>query len=275
MYTQPSNKNDAKPVTLTSLAKMRADGERIVCLTAYDASFAALLDEAGVDVVLVGDSLGNVIQGHATTVPVTVDDIVYHSSAVARGLKRAFLMADMPFMSYPTPAIALANAARLMQEGGAKMVKLEGSGHQAEIVRYLNENDVPVCAHLGLRPQSVHKLGGFHVQGREAAAAKQMLKDAKILEEAGADLILLELVPAALAAKITAQARVPVIGIGAGKKVDGQILVLYDMLDITQGKRPKFVHNFMAGAGSPAAGVAAYVKAVRDGSYPAAEHSFD
>jgi 3-methyl-2-oxobutanoate hydroxymethyltransferase len=275
MYTQPSNKNDARPVTLTSLAKMRADGERIVCLTAYDASFAALLDEAGVDVVLVGDSLGNVIQGHATTVPVTVDDIVYHSRAVERGLKRAFLMADMPFMSYPTPTIALENAARLMQEGGAKMVKLEGSSHQAEIVRYLNENDVPVCAHLGLRPQSVHKLGGFHVQGREAAAAKQMLKDAKILEEAGADLILLELVPAALAAKITAKARVPVIGIGAGKKVDGQILVLYDMLDITPGKRPKFVRNFMAGAGSPAAGVAAYVKAVRDGSYPAAEHSFD
>ena len=275
MYTQPSNKNDAKPVTLTSLAKMRADGEKIVCLTAYDASFAALLDEAGVDVVLVGDSLGNVIQGHATTVPVTVDDIVYHSRAVARGLKRAFLMADMPFMSYPTPAIALANAARLMQEGGAKMVKLEGSGHQAEIVRYLNENDVPVCAHLGLRPQSVHKIGGFHVQGREAAAARQMLKDAKILEEAGADLILLELVPAALAAKITAQARVPVIGIGAGKKVDGQILVLYDMLDITPGKRPKFVRNFMAGAGSPSAGVAAYVKAVRDGGYPTAEHSFD
>jgi len=275
MYTQPSNKNDAKPVTLTSLVKMRADGERIVCLTAYDASFAALLDEAGVDVVLVGDSLGNVIQGHATTVPVTVDDIVYHSRAVARGLKRAFLMADMPFMSYPTPAIALENAARLMQQGGAKMVKLEGSAHQAEIVRYLNENDVPVCAHLGLRPQSVHKLGGFHVQGRETAAAKRMLRDAKILEEAGADLILLELVPAALAAKITAKARVPVIGIGAGKKVDGQILVLYDMLDITPGKRPKFVRNFMAGVGSPAAGVAAYVKAVRDGSYPAAEHSFD
>jgi len=275
MYTQPSNKNDAKPVTLTSLVKMRADGERIVCLTAYDASFAALLDEAGVDVVLVGDSLGNVIQGHATTGPVTVDDIVYHSRAVARGLKRAFLMADMPFMSYPTPAIALENAARLMQQGGAKMVKLEGSAHQAEIVRYLNENDVPVCAHLGLRPQSVHKLGGFHVQGRETAAAKRMLRDAKILEEAGADLILLELVPAALAAKITAKARVPVIGIGAGKKVDGQILVLYDMLDITPGKRPKFVRNFMAGVGSPAAGVAAYVKAVRDGSYPAAEHSFD
>src|SRR5690242_11333629 len=170
MYTQPVTA-DAKPVTLTTLARMTAEGQKIACTAAYDASFAALLVGAGVDVVLVGDSMGNVVQGHATTVPVTVDDIVYHTRAVARGLKRAFLMADMPFMSYPTPAIALANAARLMQEGGAKMVKLEGSGHQAEIVRYLNENDVPVCAHLGLRPQSVHKLGGFHVQGREAAAA--------------------------------------------------------------------------------------------------------
>ena len=275
MYTQPKNKTEAKPVTLTTLAKMKAGGERIACLTAYDASFAALLDESGVDVVLVGDSLGNVIQGHATTVPVTVDDIVYHTRNVARGLKRAFLIADMPFISYPTPEIALANAARLMQEGGAKMVKLEGSGHQADIVRYLAENGVPVCAHLGLRPQFVHKLGGFVVQGRAAAAARQMVKDAQLLEQAGADLILLELVPAALAKKITAAVKVPVIGIGAGTQVDGQILVLYDMLDITPGHRPKFVRNFMQGAASPQAAVEAYVKAVRDGSYPAKEHEFD
>ena len=275
MYTQPKNTTDAKPVTLTTLAKMRKAGEKIACLTAYDASFAAMLDEAGVDVVLVGDSLGNVIQGHATTVPVTVDDIVYHTKNVARGLRRAFLMADMPFISYPTPDIALANAARLMQEGGAKMVKLEGSGHQADIVRYLTENGVPVCAHLGLRPQFVHKLGGFAVQGREAAAARQMLQDAKLLEKAGADMILLELVPASLAKKITAAVKVPVIGIGAGKQVAGQILVLYDMLDITPGHRPKFVRNFMRGAASPQAGVAAYVKAVRDGSYPAKEHEFE
>ena len=275
MYTQPKNTTDAKPVTLTTLAKMRKAGEKIACLTAYDASFAAMLDEAGVDVVLVGDSLGNVIQGHATTVPVTVDDIVYHTKNVARGLKRAFLIADMPFISYPTPDIALANAARLMQEGGAKMVKLEGSGHQADIVRYLTENGVPVCAHLGLRPQFVHKLGGFAVQGREAAAARQMLHDAKLLEKAGADMILLELVPASLAKRITAAVKVPVIGIGAGKQVDGQILVLYDMLDLTPGHRPKFVRNFMQGAASPKAGVAAYVKAVRDGSYPAKEHEFE
>ena len=275
MYTQPKNTNDAKPVTLTTLAKMKAEGAKIASLTAYDASFAALLDEAGVDFVLVGDSMGNVIQGHSTTVPVTVDDIVYHTKNVARGLRRALLMADMPFMSYPTLEQGLRNAARLMQEGGAKMVKLEGGGRQAELVAHLTDNGVPVCAHLGLRPQSVHKLGGFSVQGREAAAAKQMLRDAQTLEEAGADMILLELVPSELAAKITAKAKVPVIGIGAGPKVDGQILVLYDMLDITPGRRPKFVRNFMGEGGTPAKAVAAFVKAVRDGSYPAPEHTFD
>ena len=275
MYTQPKNSNESKPVTVTDLARMKAEKGKIACLTAYDASFAALLDEAGVDVVLVGDSLGNVIQGHATTVPVTMDDIVYHTRNVARGLKHAFLMADMPFLSYPTPDIALSNAARLMQEGGAKMVKLEGNGSQADIVRYLNDNGVPVCAHLGLRPQMVHKLGGYSVQGRQGKAAKQMLEDAQCLEQAGADVILLELVPKELAAKITAKVKVPVIGIGAGLKVDGQILVLYDMLGITPGRRPKFVRNFMAEAQDPLAAVVAYVKAVRNRSYPAAEHSFD
>ena len=275
MYTQPKNTNEAKPVTLTTLAKMKAEGVKIASLTAYDASFAAVLDGAGVDMVLVGDSLGNVIQGHATTVPVTVDDIVYHTKNVARGLKRAFLMADMPFLSFPTPEIALVNAARLMQDGGAKMVKLEGSGRQADIVRYLTDNGIPVCAHLGLRPQFVHKLGGYPLQGKDPAVAKQMLKDAQDLEQAGADMILLEKVPTGLATKITAKVKVPVIGIGAGPGVDGQILVLYDMLDITPGIRAKFVRNFMAGAASPADGVAAFVKAVRDKSYPAAEHSFD
>lgn len=275
MYTQPKSSAEAKPVTLTTLAKMKAEGVKIAMLTAYDASFAALLDEAGVDVVLVGDSLGNVIQGHATTLPVTMDDIVYHTKNVARGLKHAFLMADMPFISYPTPEIALINAARLMQEAGAKMVKPEVSGHHVEIVRHLTENGVPVCAHLGLRPQFVHKLGGFPLQGREATAAKQMLKDAELLEQAGADMILLEKVTSSLAAKIAAKVRVPVIGIGAGPKVDGQVLVLYDMLDIAPGRKPKFVRNFMSETGSPAKAVAAFVQAVRDGSYPAAEHSFD
>jgi 3-methyl-2-oxobutanoate hydroxymethyltransferase len=275
MYTQAKSSNEAKPVTLRDLARMKADKVKIACLTAYDASFAARLDEAGVDVVLVGDSLGNVIQGHATTVPVTVDDIVYHTRNVARGLKRAFLISDMPFLSYATPEMALANAARLMQEGGAKMVKLEGNGSQADIVSYLADNGVPVCAHLGLRPQMVHKLGGFSVQGRQEKAARQMLEDAQALEKAGADLLLLELVPKDLAAKITAKVGVPVIGIGAGPKVDGQILVLYDMLDITPGRRPKFAKNFMEGADSVSGGVAAYVKAVKNKSYPAPEHSFD
>ncbi|HEX4300350.1 MAG TPA: 3-methyl-2-oxobutanoate hydroxymethyltransferase [Gammaproteobacteria bacterium] len=275
MYTQAKSSNDAKPVTIRDLARMKADKVKIACLTAYDASFAARLDEAGVEVVLVGDSLGNVIQGHATTVPVTVDDIVYHTKNVARGLKHAFLISDMPFLSYATPEMALANAARLMQEGGAKMVKLEGNGTQADIVRYLADNGVPVCAHLGLRPQMVHKLGGFSVQGRQEKAARQMLEDAQALEKAGADLLLLELVPKDLAAKITAKVGVPVIGIGAGPKVDGQILVLYDMLDITPGRRPKFAKNFMEGAGSVSDGVAAYVKAVKNKSYPAPEHSFD
>ncbi|MGH8413599.1 MAG: 3-methyl-2-oxobutanoate hydroxymethyltransferase [Gammaproteobacteria bacterium] len=275
MYTQPENRSQSEKLTLTDLAKMKSAGEKIACLTAYDASFAALLDNAGMDVVLVGDSLGNVVQGRATTVPVTMDDMVYHGRLVQRGLKHAFFMMDMPFMSYSTPEIALANAARLMQETEAQMVKLEGSGHQAEIVSYLNANGVPVCAHLGLRPQNVHKLGGFKVQGRGATAAKQMLEDALLLEQVGADIILLELVPKTLAAEITRKVKVPVIGIGAGPYVDGQILVLYDMLDITPGHRPKFARNFMQGAASPRAAVEAYVKAVKDGSYPTAEHSFD
>lgn len=275
MYTQPVKQNSETAVTVATLAKMKQAGEKIACLTAYDASFSALLDSAGVDVVLVGDSLGNVIQGHATTVPVTMDDIVYHTRCVARSISHAMLMADMPFMSYPTPERALDNAARLMQEGGAHMVKLEGSGHQAEIVRNLDQNGIPVCAHLGLRPQLVHKLGGFKVQGRDSVAAKQMLDDAVTLEQAGADVILLELVPRALAADITRKVKVPVIGIGAGADTDGQILVLYDMLDITPGRKPKFVHNFMAGAASPQAAVEAYVRAVRDRSYPASEHWFD
>lgn len=275
MYTQPAKKSSEHAVTVATLAKMKQAGEKIACLTAYDASFAALLDAAGIDVILVGDSLGNVIQGRSTTVPVTVDDITYHARCAARGISRAMLMADMPFMSYPTPERALDNAARLMQEGGAHIVKLEGSGHQAEIVRSLNENGIPVCAHLGLRPQLVHKLGGFKVQGRDSAAAQQMLEDAVLLEQAGADVILLELIPHQLAADITRRVKVPVIGIGAGVDVDGQILVLYDMLDITPGRKPKFVRNFMDGAAGPRDAVEAYVGAVRDASYPAAEHWFE
>jgi 3-methyl-2-oxobutanoate hydroxymethyltransferase len=275
MYTQLQNRDvDRPPVTLATLARMRAEQQKIACLTAYDASFGRLLDEAGVDVVLAGDSLGMVIQGHDTTVPVTMDQMVYHSAAVARGLRRALLMTDLPFMSYTSPQQALTNATRLMQDGGARIVKLESGASQLQIVEFLAGHDIPVCAHLGLRPQSVHKTGGFRVQGREQQAAERMLADARALEAAGADLLLLECIPSALGKMITEAVHVPVIGIGAGPSTDGQILVLYDILDITGGRKPRFVRNFMAGAGDCAQAVQAYVEAVRTGSYPAAEHEF-
>jgi len=262
------------PVTLSSLQRMKADHEKIACLTCYDASFALLLDEADVDVVLVGDSLGMVIQGHDTTVPVSMDHMVYHCAAVARGLQRPFLIGDLPFMSYPTKELALTNAVRLMQEGGAQMVKLESGGKQTEIVEFLAGHDIAVCAHLGLKPQSVHKTGGFRVQGREREAAARLLDEAQRLEAAGADIVLLECVPAQLGKAITAALHVPVIGIGAGPDVDGQILVLYDMLDITTGRKPRFVRNFMEGAHSNLEALQRYVRAVKQREYPAAEHSF-
>ena len=249
MYTHLQLRDSTRPpVTLATLARMKADGERIACLTCYDASFAVLVDEADADVVLVGDSLGMVIQGHDTTVPVTMDHVVYHCRAVARGLNRPFLMADLPFMSYPSKEQALANAVRLMQEGGAKMVKLESGAGQAEIVEFLASHDIAVCAHLGLKPQSVHKSGGFRVQGRDSDAGERMLRDAKQLEEAGSDMLLLECIPTELGRMISAAAHVPVIGIGAGPHTDGQVLVLYDVLDITTGRKPRFVRNFMLDA---------------------------
>jgi 3-methyl-2-oxobutanoate hydroxymethyltransferase len=253
---------------------MKAEGEKIACLTCYDASYAALVDEAGVDVVLVGDSLGMVIQGHDTTVPVTLEHVIYHCRAAARGLYRPFLIADMPFMTYTSREQALQNAVRLMQEGGAKMVKLEGGESQVEIVRFLAGHDIAVCAHLGLRPQSVHKTGGFRVQGREEAAAEQMKRDARSLQDAGADVVLLECIPSDLGAEITRELHVPVIGIGAGPDTDGQILVLYDILDVTPGRKPRFVQNFMQGHDSPLAAIRSYVEAVKTRAYPAAEHCF-
>lgn len=262
------------PVNVGTLVKMKADGEKIACITAYDASFATLVDDAGVDVVLVGDSLGMVIQGHDTTVPVTLNDVIYHCRAVARGLYRPFLMADMPFMTYASREQALENAVRLMQEGGAKIVKLEGGAGQVEIVEFLASHDIAVCAHLGLKPQSVHKVGGFRVQGREEAAAKQMLADAKALEAAGADVVLLECIPATLGAEITQALHVPVIGIGAGPDTDGQILVLYDVLNITSGRKPRFSKDFMIGHESPLEAVKAYVRAVKEKTYPGPEHCF-
>ncbi len=262
------------PVNVSTLMRMKAEGEKIACITAYDASFATLVDDAGVDLVLVGDSLGMVIQGHDTTVPVTLEDVIYHCRAVARGLYRPFLMADMPFMTYASREQALENAVRLMQDGGAKIVKLEGGAGQVEIVEFLASHDIAVCAHLGLKPQSVHKVGGFRVQGREAAAAKQMLEDAKALEAAGADVVLLECIPAALGAEITQALQVPVIGIGAGPDTDGQILVLYDVLNITAGRKPRFSKDFMSGHESPLDAIKAYVQAVKEKTYPAPEHCF-
>jgi 3-methyl-2-oxobutanoate hydroxymethyltransferase len=262
------------PVNVATLVRMKTEGEKIACITAYDASFATLVDDAGVDLVLVGDSLGMVIQGHDTTVPVTLNDIIYHCKAVAKGLYRPFLMADMPFMTYASKEQALENAVRLMQEGGAKMVKLEGGASQIEIVEFLAGHDIAVCAHLGLKPQSVHKVGGFRVQGREQAAAEQMMKDAKALEAVGADIVLLECIPSQLGAQITKELQVPVIGIGAGPETDGQILVLYDVLDITAGRKPKFSKNFMEGQATPLDAVKAYTQAVKSRAYPAPEHCF-
>jgi 3-methyl-2-oxobutanoate hydroxymethyltransferase len=274
MYTHLQRDASRPPVTLATLQRMKAEGEKIASLTCYDASFAVLLDSADVDVVLVGDSLGMVIQGYDTTIPVTMDHMVYHSAAVARGLHRPFLIADLPFMSYPSKDLALAHSVRLMQEGGAKMVKLESGGKQTEIVEFLTGHDIAVCAHVGLKPQSVHKTGGFRVQGRERDTAARLLEEARQLEAAGADIVLLECIPAALGREITAALQVPVIGIGAGPDTDGQILVVYDMLDITSGRKPRFVRNFMEGSASSREAVQRYVRAVKDGEYPAPEHSF-
>jgi 3-methyl-2-oxobutanoate hydroxymethyltransferase len=274
MYTHLQRDASRPPVTLATLQRMKADGEKIASLTCYDASFAVLLDGADVDVVLVGDSLGMVIQGYDTTVPVTMDQMVYHSAAVARGLHRPFLIADLPFMSYPSKDLALAHSVRLMQEGGAKMVKLESGGKQTEIVEFLTGHDIAVCAHVGLKPQSVHKTGGFRVQGRERDTAARLLAEARQLEAAGADIVLLECIPATLGREITNSLQVPVIGIGAGPDTDGQILVVYDMLDITTGRKPRFVRNFMDGSGSNLEAVQRYVRAVKEGEYPAPEHSF-
>ncbi len=275
MYTQLEQRGMAEPpVNVATLAKMKAVRQPIACLTAYDASFAALVDAAGTDLVLVGDSLGMVIQGHDTTVPVTVADIIYHTRNVARGLQRAFLVSDMPFMSYTNPEQALKNAVQLMQDGGAMMIKLEGGEGQLEIVQHLARHDIPVCAHLGLKPQSVHKIGGFKVQGRGTGEAQRMVDAARRLQDSGADIVLLECVPSELGKAVTEALTIPVIGIGAGPDVDGQILVLYDILAITQGRTPRFVRNFMMNLDAPLDGIKAYVQATRDRTYPAPEHCF-
>lgn len=268
----------ARPaVTLPRLREAAARGERLAMLTCYDATFARVLDDAGADVLLVGDSLGNVIQGQASTLPVTLEHMAYHTEAVARGKRTAFLVADLPFGSYEaSPQQALASAGALMR-AGAQMVKLEGGGYTAETVRFLAERGVPVCAHLGLTPQRVHAIGGYRVQGRDEAAAAQLLADATALADAGAAMLVLELVPSALARRITEQLpQLMTIGIGAGAGTTGQVLVLHDMLGLTPGKRPRFVRDFTRVPGSAAdapglsvaQAVAAYVAAVKDGSFP-------
>jgi len=261
-------------ISLTALHKMAQDGDRITMLTCYDASFAALLDAAGIDTLLIGDSLGMVLQGHDTTLPVTLRDIAYHTASVARGAKRAFIIADMPFGTFQvSPAQAFENAVQLMA-AGAQMVKLEGGEPMAETVAFLTARGVPVCGHLGLTPQSVHQFGGYRVQGKTESQAQRLIMEAKMLEDAGAGMLVLELIPAALAREVTAQLHMPTIGIGAGVDCSGQVLVLHDMLDVFPGKKAKFVKNFLRGAGSIQGAVEAYVREVKAKTYPGPEHSF-
>ncbi|MDR0771493.1 MAG: 3-methyl-2-oxobutanoate hydroxymethyltransferase [Burkholderiales bacterium] len=267
---------DEKAVaTIVELGKMRAEGSKIAMLTCYDASFAALFDRCGVDALLVGDSLGNTIQGQKNTLPVTLDHMVYHTECVRRGAERAVVLSDLPFGSYQeSPAQAMRSAARLMS-AGAQMVKLEGGEVMAETVRFLVERGVPVCAHIGLTPQSIHQLGGYRVQGRSDAGAARLKADARALEQAGAALLVMEMIPAALAAEITAATTtMATIGIGAGPACHGQVLVMHDMLGVFPGKTARFVRNFMQGAASVEEAVTAYVAAVRGGSFPAPEHGY-
>ena len=273
-HPQPPASASRKPVTLPRLREMRAAGEPIAMLTCYDASFARVLDGAGVDCVLVGDSLGMVVQGLDSTLPVTVADVAYHTRCVARGLAAAWLIADMPFGSYQAgPEQALAHAVELMQ-AGAKMVKLEGGAWLAPTIAFLVERGIPVCAHLGLTPQSVHALGGYRIQGRTDSEADRLLADARALDQAGAAMLVLELIPSALAGRVTQMVSMPTIGIGAGADVSGQVLVLHDMLDVYPGRKPRFVRNFMRGQPSIGDAVTAYVTAVRNRSFPAPEHGY-
>lgn len=260
--------------TLSHLQDLKKKAEKIAVLTAYDATFAYLQEQAGIDIILVGDSLGMVCQGHDSTLPVTIDDMVYHTAAVARGSENVFLVADMPFMSHVSLQQALINAGRLMAEGGAQMVKLEGGTEIEPLVRALSEQGIPVCAHLGLLPQSVHRLGGYKIQGRDDNSAAKILNDARVLESAGADMLVLECVPASLGQAITNDLNIPVIGIGAGADTDGQVLVMHDMLGLTPGKRPRFCQNFMQGVDSVAAAFEQYVAAVKSGAFPTVEQQY-
>ncbi|MFN3862344.1 MAG: 3-methyl-2-oxobutanoate hydroxymethyltransferase [Roseateles sp.] len=266
---------DRKPVTLPRLAQMHAGGEKIAMLTCYDAAFASLLDEAGVDVLLIGDSLGNVLQGRGSTAAVSLDDMLYHTTCVRRGVKWAFVVADLPFDSYHVSKEEAWKSAAALVKAGAHMVKLEGGGWTAETVRFLSERGIPVCVHLGFTPQTVTALGGFRVQGRDEAAAARIKQESQQAVEAGAAMLLYEMVPAKLAAEITAASPVPVIGIGAGAGTSGQVLVLHDMLNITPGRKPRFVKDFMAGKDSVLAAIQGYVAEVKAGTFPVnAVHGF-
>ncbi|MGB5852577.1 MAG: 3-methyl-2-oxobutanoate hydroxymethyltransferase [Rhodanobacter sp.] len=276
MYVQNANLPDRKPVTVPGLRAMKAQGQRITMLTAYDASFAWQLEAAGIDVALVGDSLGMVVQGHASTLPVTLDQMVYHTAAVARGLSATLLVADLPFMADRDVDHVLAAGARLVGEAGAAMVKIEGAAaHVLEGIAALTARAMPVCAHLGLTPQSVHRFGGFRIQGREQEAADRLVADALAVQAAGAQLLVMEGVPVELGRRVTAAVEIPVIGIGAGPHCDGQVLVLHDLLGVTPGKRPKFSKDFLAGRDSVAAAIRAYADDVRSGAFPAPEHCFN
>ena len=260
--------------SLTQLRKLKAEGQKISVLTAYDASFSQLLEHAGVDILLVGDSLGMVIQGQESTLPVTVDQMIYHTANVIRGSQRLFVITDMPFMSYANQDQALHNAARLMAEGGAQMVKLEGGSEVVELIAALSERGIPVCGHLGLLPQSVHKLGGYRVQGKVSSSAEKIFQDALAVEKAGAEMLVLECVPAELGKKISQALTIPVIGIGAGAGCDGQVLVLYDMLGISSGTRPRFSHDFLADPGHIGPALSRYVEAVKSGEFPSTEQQY-
>ncbi len=278
MYPTPAAGDTAtarKPMTLHRLAAMRAAGEKIAMLTCYDASFARLLDDAGVDVLLIGDSLGMTLQGRDSTLPVTLDEMAYHVQCVARGNRFAWIVGDLPFASYHTGTEqALLSAATLMR-AGAHMVKLEGGGWTVPVVRHLVERGIPVCAHLGLTPQSVHALGGYRIQGRDEDGAERLLREARELAEAGAAMLVVELIPSALGERLAQSLPIPVIGIGAGPGCSGQVLVLHDMLGVTRGRLPRFVRNFMAGSDSIEAAIRAYVAAVKDGSFPdPAQHGY-
>jgi 3-methyl-2-oxobutanoate hydroxymethyltransferase len=262
-----------KPINITKLLAMHAEREKITMLTAYDSTMSALLNRCGVEAILIGDSLGNVIQGHSSTTPVTIDQMVYHTECVVRANTNAFLIADLPFASYGDPVQALDSAAELMR-AGADMVKLEGGDWQVDIIQYLVERSVPVCAHLGLLPQSVHLLGGYKVQGKSKDAASHMLEQALACEAAGAQMLVLEAIPSSLGEKITTELHIPTIGIGAGPECSGQVLVLQDMLGISPGKPPKFVKDFMDGHNSVEAAIKAYVREVKAGKFPGLEHGF-